>query len=366
MAGRTGAPELPPSPPYDPPGSLPREGLTYRQAGVDIDAKMAAIRRIGEQVRSTFSGAVLTEIGSFGGLFQLPADPDGRTVLVGSVDGVGTKLKIAFLTGRHDRCGYDLVSHCVNDILVMGATPLFFMDYIAVGRVEPAVIEAVVAGMVRACREAGCALIGGETAEMPDFYRPGEYDVAGFIVGSVARERILDGSRVRAGDLLTALPSAGLHTNGYSLARKICFDLLRLSPDDQVPELGATVGEALLAPHRQYLGPLRGPIAGGYVKALAHITGGGITENLPRVLPPGTAAEIRLGSWETPAVFRFLQRSGEVADAEMLRVFNMGVGMIAIVAPEDRDRLAAHLDARSERHFTIGEVVAGDREVRYR
>jgi len=347
-------------------GSPPGGGLTYRQAGVDIDAKMSAVARIRAQVRSTYSSAVLTEIGSFGGMFHLPADPEGRTVLVGSVDGVGTKLKVAFQTGIHDRCGYDLVSHCVNDILVMGATPLFFMDYIAVGKVEGGVIEGIVQGMVRACQEAGCALLGGETAEMPDFYRAGEYDLAGFIVGTVAREKILDGKRVRPGDLLVGLPSVGLHTNGYSLARKVCFDLLGMGPDHHVPELGATVSQALLAPHRQYLAALRAPIGDGTVRALAHITGGGLTDNIPRVLPPGTAVEIRLGSWEALPIFRFLEREGKIAIDEMLRVFNMGIGMVVVVAPEDRVRLGEHLDRLGERHFDIGEVVPGAGEVRYK
>jgi phosphoribosylformylglycinamidine cyclo-ligase len=352
-----------PSP--DRPGP-PGPGLSYRQAGVDIDAKAIAIRGIRERARATYSDAVLSDIGSFGGLFRLPADPAGDTVLVGSVDGVGTKLKVAFLAGVHDRCGYDLVSHCVNDILVMGAEPLFFMDYVALGRIAPGVVEAIVDGMVRACREAGCALLGGETAEMPDFYAPGEYDLAGFIVGSVPRRRVLDGSRVRVGDRLLALPSTGLHTNGYSLARRILFDRLGYGVDRHLDELGTTVGEALLAPHRQYLAALREPLRAGRVRALAHVTGGGLTDNLPRVLPAGTAAAIRLGSWEMPAIFRLLQREGGVDDAEMRRVFNLGIGMVVIVAPEQRDAVAAGWEAGGERWFEIGEVVAGSREVRYR
>ena len=344
----------------------PTGGLTYRDAGVDIDAKMLAIRRIREQVRTTHSDAVLAEIGSFGGLFKLPADASGKTILVGSVDGVGTKLKIAFLTGIHDRCGYDLVSHCVNDILVMGAEPAFFMDYLALGTVEPQVIESVVDGMVRGCKEAGCALLGGETAEMPDFYAPGEYDLAGFILGTVDRDHLLDGKRVQRGDRLIGLTSAGLHTNGYSLARKILFERLSLKPEDVVPEFGTTVTEALLAPHRQYLAALREPLRDGTIRALSHITGGGMTDNLPRVLPAGTAAEIRLGSWEVPPLFRFLQEHGGVAQEEMLRVFNMGVGMIVFVASEDRDGFVAHLDRMGEAHFDLGEVIEGAGEVVYR
>jgi len=353
-------------PPKRPPSKEPGEGgLTYRQAGVDIDAMSDSIRRIGARARSTNSPAVLAEIGSFGGLFQLPADPAGSTVLVASVDGVGTKLKVAFLTGRHDSCGYDLVSHCVNDILVMGAEPLFFMDYVALGKVEPAVVEAIVEGMVRACQEAGCALLGGETAEMPDFYPTGEYDVAGFIVGRVERERILDGKRIRPGDRLVGLPSVGLHTNGYSLARKIFFDRLGLGPEDPVPGLTVTVADALLAPHRQYLAALREPLREGYVRGLVHITGGGLTDNLPRVLPKGTAALVRRGSWEIPPLFQALAREGGVDEDEMFRVFNMGVGMVVIVAPGDLERLGTYLDSIGEAHFEIGEIAEGDREVRY-
>jgi phosphoribosylformylglycinamidine cyclo-ligase len=346
----------------DPPPQRPRSGLTYRDAGVDIDVKMEAIRRIGEKVRSTYSPQVLSEIGSFGGMIQAPS----RSVLVGSVDGVGTKLKIAFDTGRHDTCGYDLVSHCVNDILVMGAEPLFFMDYVALGEVEAGVVEAIVDGMVRACREAGCALLGGETAEMPGFYRSGEYDVAGFIVGTVDRERILDGRRVQVGDRLVGLPSTGLHTNGYSLARKIVFERLALRPEDPLPGLGVSAADALLAPHRQYLAALRGPIADEIVHGLAHITGGGITDNLPRVLSEGTAAVIDMDAWEVPPLFALLQREGQIDRDEMFRVFNMGIGMVVIVAGEDREHLGAHLDGLGERWIDLGEVVAGGGEVEYR
>jgi phosphoribosylformylglycinamidine cyclo-ligase len=350
--------------PSDPPSPAP--GLTYRDAGVDIDAKMGAIARIREKVQSTYSSAVLADIGSFGGLFQIPARDGAPTVLVGSVDGVGTKLKVAFQTGRHDTCGYDLVSHCVNDILVMGARPLFFMDYLALGRVEGGVVEQVMDGLVRACREAGCALIGGETAEMPDLYRPGEYDLAGFIVGTVERDKILDGSRVEPGHRLLAIPSAGLHTNGYSLARKIFFDHLKLAPGDTVPELGTSVADALLAPHRQYLAPLDRPIQEGWVRALAHITGGGLTDNLPRVLPAGSGAAIERDAWEIPPLFRYLQERGKIADDEMFRVFNQGVGMVVIVAPEDVEALQGHLEGLGEEPFPIGEVIAGEREVCYR
>jgi phosphoribosylformylglycinamidine cyclo-ligase len=356
-----------PQPPSDRPDSpSPDRGLTYREAGVDIDAKMGAIGRIRDKVRSTYSSQVLTEIGSFGGLFQVPAGDHSKMVLVGSVDGVGTKLKVAFLTGRHDTCGYDLVSHCVNDILVMGARPLFFMDYLALGRVESGVVEQVMDGFVRACLEAGCALIGGETAEMPDFYQPGEYDMAGFIVGTVQRDRILDGKRVQVGDHLLALPSVGLHTNGYSLARKIVFERQGLSPDDVIPELGMTAADALLAPHRQYLAALDRPLEAGWLRALAHITGGGLTDNLPRVLPAGVAAEIRRGAWDVPPLFRYLQEVGGIAEDEMFRVFNQGVGMVMVVGPDDADALRGHLESIGEAPFEVGRIVPGDREVIYR
>ncbi len=350
--------------PSDPPRRVP--GLTYRDAGVDIDAKMDAIARIRDKVQSTYSDAVLADIGSFGGMFQIPARAGSSTVLVGSVDGVGTKLMVAFQTGRHDTCGYDLVSHCVNDILVMGARPLFFMDYLALGRVQGGIVEQVMDGLVRACREAGCALIGGETAEMPDLYKPGEYDLAGFIVGTVERHQILDGSRVEVGQELLGIPSAGLHTNGYSLARKIFFERLGLAPEDTVPELGTTVADALLAPHRQYLAALDRPLQEGWVRAMAHITGGGLTDNLPRVLPAGTAAAIRRGAWEIPPLFRYLQQQGGVDEDEMFRVFNQGVGMVVIVAKEDRPALMDHLESLGEHPFLIGEVVSGEREVIYR
>ncbi len=347
----------------DPPTKKP--GLTYLEAGVDIDAKMGAIASIREKVRATYSPEVLTDIGSFGGMFQIPAGASANTVLVGSVDGVGTKLKVAFESGRHDTCGYDLVSHCVNDILVMGARPLFFMDYLALGRVDGPVVEQVLDGMVRACREAHCALLGGETAEMPDFYRPGEYDLAGFILGTVERDDILDGSRIEVGNQLLALPSAGLHTNGYSLARKIFFERLELKPSDMVPQLGATVSDLLLAPHRQYLAALDEPLKKGWLRGLAHITGGGLTDNIPRILPSGTAAAIRRSAWDVPALFRFLETQGGVDPEEMFRVFNQGVGMVLVVSPDDRDALQQYLEEVGEHPFEIGEIVSGSREVRY-
>jgi phosphoribosylformylglycinamidine cyclo-ligase len=286
-------------------------------------------------------------------------------ILVSSADGVGTKLRLAFGSGVHDTCGRDLVNHCVNDILVQGARPLFFLDYVACGRLDPGVLAAVVDGIARGCRENGCALLGGETAEMPGFYADGEYDVAGFIVGMVDRPRLLDGSAIRRGDLLIGLPSAGLHTNGYSLARKLFFEVAGLGLDDPVEVLGCTVAEALLAEHRSYLRAVEGLLDAGLVRGLAHVTGGGLTDNVPRILPSGLSAEIRLGSWEVPPLFTWMRETGGVARGEMFRTFNMGIGMVVVVAPGDADRVDAHLDAIGEPRTTIGSIVDGDGEVRY-
>ncbi len=339
------------------------DGLSYAASGVNIDAGNQAKRRIRELVRSTFNPQVLSELGLFGGLFRLDAGAEREPVLVASADGVGTKLKIAFLTGVHHTVGYDLVAHCVNDILVQGARPLFFLDYIATGVMKPEVVTQVVDGLVRGCREFGCALIGGETAEMPDFYDAGEYDLAGFIVGVVERGRILDGAAVRPGDIVLGLPSVGLHTNGYSLARKIFFDHLGLWPETPVAELGGTVGEVLLRPHKGYLRSLWPCLERGLVRGLAHITGGGLLENIPRILPAGCGVEIRRGAWPVPPVFTFMAREGRVAEAEMYRVFNMGVGMAVIVAPDAAAEVEAMLRAAAEEVHRIGSVVAGAGEV---
>ena len=343
--------------------------MDYRSAGVDIDAAGDVVRRVRGLAQKTFTPGVLSDIGAFGGLFQPDLEGVERPVLVASADGVGTKLKVAFLADRHDTVGIDLVNHCVNDILVQGAEPLFFLDYLATGRVAPDVLEAVVRGLAAGCAQNGCALLGGETAEMPGFYAAGEYDLAGFIVGMVARDRLVDGSGSRPGDVLLGLPSSGLHTNGYSLARRIVFDTLQLSVDARVDELGATVGEELLRPHRSYLRPVRRLLASGAapVRGLAHITGGGLTDNLPRVLPAGTAARVDRGSWSVPPVFGLLQREGGVPEEDMYRTFNMGVGMVAVVA---RDALPAAETALAEAGESgtavIGEIVEGDRRVIYR
>jgi phosphoribosylformylglycinamidine cyclo-ligase len=338
--------------------------MDYKQSGVDIEAGNEVVRRIRALARSTFTPGVLSEIGSFGGLFRLPQDAGDR-VLVASADGVGTKLKVAFLAGSHGTVGIDLVNHCVNDILVQGASPLFFLDYLATGRLRPDVAERVIDGMARACRENGCALLGGETAEMPGFYQDGEYDLAGFIVGIVDRARLIDGSRIAAGDALIALPSSGLHTNGYSLARRIVFDKLALSVDAFVAEIGGTVGEALLQPHRSYLRPIQPLLQAGLVKGMAHITGGGITENLPRSLPPNLAAEVNTRSWSMPPLFEWLRRAGQIPIDDMRRTFNLGVGLIVACSGGDTSRVLEMLRESGEQPWTIGRIVAGEREVRY-
>jgi phosphoribosylformylglycinamidine cyclo-ligase len=344
----------------------PPEKLSYAGAGVDIDAAAEAKRRIGKLARRSFTAGVLQDIGSFGSLFRFDRDRYKDPILVSSCDGVGTKLKVAFMTGIHDTVGYDLVSHCVSDILVQGARPLFFLDYIACGSLRPDVVEQVVSGLVRGCEETQCALIGGETAEMPDFYAPGEYDLAGFIVGVVDREKLIDGSAIVPGDRLLGLASSGLHTNGYSLARKIFFQQLGLGPHDVVPALGASVADLLLAPHRSYFCAIE-PLLdrGNRIKGLAHITGGGITDNLPRILPPGSAAIVHKAAWPVPPLFSFLREQGSVDEGEMYRTFNMGIGMIAVVAPEDVRAVSADLARIGERCWEIGSVIEGERRVLY-
>jgi len=341
--------------------------MDYKQAGVDIEAGNEVVRRIRALARRTFTPGVLSEIGSFGGLFRLDAAGITDPVLVASADGVGTKLRIAFLTGIHRTVGIDLVNHCVNDILVQGAQPLFFLDYLATGRLNPDVAVEIVEGLSTGCRVNECALLGGETAEMPGFYGDGEYDVAGFIVGVVARDRLIDGRAIRAGDALIGLPSSGLHTNGYSLARRIAFDIAGLRVDTFVPELGATIGEALLEPHRSYLPVIKPLLPSGRIKGMAHITGGGITDNLPRILPEGTSAVIDRSRWDAPAIFPWLQRSGKVPDDDMLRTFNMGIGLIVACEDADADRVISDLAQAGEpAAVRIGRVVAGAHVVEYR
>jgi len=334
--------------------------MDYRQAGVDIDAGNETVRRIRSLARSTFTSGVLSDLGSFGGLFRLDPERLRDPVLVSSADGVGTKLKVAFLTGRHDTVGADLVNHCVNDILVQGAEPLFFLDYLATGRLSPDVAVQVVSGVARGCRENGCALIGGETAEMPGFYADGEYDIAGFIVGLVDRSRIVDGRSIVPGDVLIGLPSAGLHTNGYSLARRVLLETAGLDAGAFVSELSATVADALLAPHRSYLPVVRPLLTEGVIKGMAHITGGGITENLPRAFPQGCGAVIDRRTWRVPAIFQLIQERGQVAVDEMFRAFNMGIGLILVCAAHEQDRVLRALAASHESAAAmIGTVRAG-------
>jgi phosphoribosylformylglycinamidine cyclo-ligase len=335
--------------------------MDYKAAGVDIDAGNETVRRIRGLARSTFTSGVLSDIGSFGGLFQLESGRFREPILVASADGVGTKLKVAFMTGQHGTVGTDLVNHCVNDVLVQGAEPLFFLDYLATGRLSPAIAECVIGGIASACRDNNCALLGGETAEMPGFYAEGEYDLAGFIVGVVDRERLISGRHILVGDVLVGVPSSGLHTNGFSLARGIVFDRLGLTVDTRVAELGRTVGEALMEPHRSYLRFVRPLLDGGRIKGMAHITGGGITENLPRVLPHGTSAVVDASAWEIPPIFKWLQRNGQVPIDEMMRTFNMGIGLVIVTARDKGEALLEELAARGGRDArVIGEIVPGE------
>ena len=343
----------------------------YKSSGVDIDAGNEIVRRVKQLAQDTFTGGVLSDIGSFGGLFEPTLTGFDRPVLVASADGVGTKLRVGFMAGRHDTVGRDLVNHCVNDILVQGASPLFFLDYLATGRLVPEVSAAVIEGVAAGCRENECALLGGETAEMPGFYDDGEYDLAGFIVGLVDRSRLIDGQQIEPGDLLIGLPSSGLHTNGYSLARRIVFDIAGLwvdSPLDDV-EPGATVGDILLRPHRAYLRtltPLLGSADRRAVRGLAHITGGGLTENLPRVLPVGRCARVERAAWVVPPIFRYLQRIGDVSDDDMFRTFNMGIGMVLVCAPVDVDDVQVRIAETGESGAAIiGRVTEGDGRVEY-
>ncbi len=342
-----------------------KPGLSYRDAGVDIDAADEALRGVKEIVKKTFTPGVLRDIGTFGAMFQLDLANIREPVLVSSVDGVGTKLKIAFAMGKHDTVGIDLVSHCVNDILVQGAKPLFFLDYLAFGRLDPKVAVEVITGLANGCRYAGCALIGGETAEMPGLYDKSEYDLAGTIVGLVDKSRIIDGAAIEEGDLIIALRSSGLHTNGYSLARKICFDIAGLGLNDALPYDGRPVGEALLEPHRSYSKVMQLVLKTAEVRGMVHVTGGGITDNLPRVLPDGLGAEVNLDAWEASPVFRFMQETGGVADAEMLRTFNMGAGFLVIVSESEKDKAVKTLSQASEEVMMIGRVIRGEKKVYY-
>jgi phosphoribosylformylglycinamidine cyclo-ligase len=347
------------------PQSSKTEPITYADAGVDIDRANRTKKRIKYLAHKTFNRSVLSEIGGFGGLFSVDKTKYVDPVLVSSVDGVGTKLKIAFEMDMHQTIGADLVNHCVNDIAVQGAAPLFFMDYLATGQLQPEVAEKVVEGLATACKSNGCALIGGETAEMPGFYPNGEYDLAGFIVGVVERERIITGKTVEAGDIILGLPSNGLHTNGYSLARKLLFEVAGYTLDTYVNELKGKVGNELLRTHKSYWPIIRKLLAADCVSALAHITGGGITENLPRVLPKGVAAVIEVGSWPVQPIFEHLQKLGNVPQDEMLRTFNMGLGMLLVIPSQKFKKAQSVLERAGEKAHTVGRIVKGDRKVMY-
>jgi len=355
--------------------------MRYSDAGVDIDAANRAKGRIRQLARRTFTPRVLGEVGAFGGFFALDGLPRG-SVLVSSVDGVGTKLKIAFALNRHNTVGADLVNHCVNDIAVHGAAPLFFLDYVASGRLRPEVVTEIVSGVADACRANGCALVGGETAEMPGFYPDDEYDLAGCIVGWVERRRMIDGRGIRPGDVVLGLASAGLHTNGYSLARRVLLEEAGLKLDAVVPQLGRTLGDELLAPHRCYWPLIKalldlkaashaarrgrsGAAVSGVLKGLAHITGGGLTENPPRILPTGCRMEIELGSWPVPPIYSVIATLGSVPQDDMLRTFNMGIGMILVIAENDLDAVGRVLRKRREPFWRIGRIVRGGRGVKY-
>ena len=335
------------------------DSISYADAGVSIDNANLAVAKIREYARSTFNERTLTEIGSFGGMFAGAFPNMSEPILVASADGVGTKLKLAFDTGIHNTVGADLVNHCVNDILVQGARPLFFLDYFATGKLEPDVTASVVEGMARACRENGCVLLGGETAEMPSMYADGEYDLAGFIVGVVDKPKVIDGKSISPGDVVLGIPSKGLQTNGYSLARKLFFEVGGYTPDSYIDELGTTVGEALLATHASFLRPLEGLLDSGMIKGLVHITGGGFLENIPRILPEGVSVEINRGSWPELPIFGMMQRLGNVSDHEMFRTFNMGIGMVVICSENDKTAVSEHLGIE----YVIGKVVEGRRSV---
>lgn len=335
------------------------QSISYSDAGVSIDNANKAVAKIREFARSTFNERTLTEIGSFGGMFSGAFPGMADPILVASADGVGTKLKLAFETGVHNTVGADLVNHCVNDILVQGARPLFFLDYFATGKLEPDVTASVVEGMARACRENGCVLLGGETAEMPDFYPPGEYDLAGFIVGVVDKSKVIDGRNIQPGDVVLGIPSNGLQTNGYSLARKLFFEIGGHKADTYIEELGSTVGDALLATHQSFLKPLEGILDSGMIKGLAHITGGGFLENIPRILPEGVSVEIKRGTWPELPVFGVMQKLGNVEEKEMFRTFNMGIGMVVVCDEQQREDLLKQIPGGVE----IGAAVAGEKRV---
>lgn len=339
-----------------------KKQITYRDAGVDIDAGNKAVELMKASVRATYRQEVMGDLGGFGGMFALAPGKYKEPVLVSGTDGVGTKLKLAFMLDRHDTIGQDAVAMCVNDILVQGAEPLFFLDYLAVGKLEPEKVAQIVKGVAGACKQSGCALIGGETAEMAGFYPDGEYDIAGFCVGIVEKAGIINGDDIKPGDVILGLPSSGLHSNGYSLVRKVCFDVNKLDIHEQIAEFGCTLGEELLKPTRLYPAVCLPLIDKFHIKGMVHITGGGFTENIPRILPKDCSAEIDTTAWPVSPVFTKIQEWGNVPWTDMYRTFNMGVGMIIIASERTAKSVVDHLAARNEPVYRIGSVVEGKKE----
>jgi phosphoribosylformylglycinamidine cyclo-ligase len=342
---------------------MEKKAWTYQDAGVDIDAGNTAVEMMKRHVQSTYRSEVIGDIGGFGGLFALNAKNFCEPVLVSGTDGVGTKLRLAFMMDKHDTIGIDAVAMCVNDILVQGAEPLFFLDYLAVGKLEPAQVAQIVKGVADGCRQAGCALIGGETAEMAGFYPVGEYDIAGFAVGIVDKPKIITGAAIKSGDVILGLPSSGLHSNGYSLVRKVCFDVMGFKPEQAITGLEKPLGEVLLTPTRIYVQAIKPLLNTFAIKGMVHITGGGFTDNIPRVLPETCDAVIRKGTWTIPAIFGLLQQWGNIPEQEMYRTFNLGIGMLIVVAPEEADAVVGDLTSRGETVYRIGEIVSGQRTV---
>jgi phosphoribosylformylglycinamidine cyclo-ligase len=335
----------------------PEASSVYAAAGVDRSRADLSMDRVKGLARRTFNKNVLSEIGGFAGLFSLDAERFPDPVLVASTDGVGSKLQLAAKLGLHSSIGADLVNHCVNDVAVQGATPLFFLDYFAAGRLDPDIVQQVISGLVDACKANGCALLGGETAEIPTLYRDADYELAGFLTGVVSRPRLLTGDKIAEGDCLLALPSNGLHTNGYTLAQKLLFTGAKYRPDQYINEIGDKVGAALMRPHRSYLSPIRKLIQAEVAVGFAHITGGGITENLPRILPKGLSAQVDLSSWEAPPLFTHLQKLGKLDQEEMLRTFNMGIGLIAVVPADLLKKARTTLSRMNERSVVIGRIL---------
>lgn len=341
-----------------------KEQITYKDAGVDIEAGYEAVKKMRSAVKSTFNAGVLADIGGFGGLFALDKEAYEEPVLVSGTDGVGTKLRLAFLQDKHDTIGIDAVAMCVNDIVVQGAKPLFFLDYLAVGKLVPDKVADIVKGVAEGCRQAGAALVGGETAEMPGFYPVDEYDVAGFAVGVVDKKKIINGQTIKPGDQLIGIASSGVHSNGFSLVRKVLLEVAKLSLDEYNADLGKTLGEELLTPTKIYVKTVLALLERYNLKGLAHITGGGLIENVPRALPEGVQAEIRSGSWDVLPVFKLIQEKGNIPWEEMLKTFNLGIGMVLVVAPEDKDDIMCELELLGEKAYHIGEIKAGEDKIK--